>query len=407
MRFAYVSSAYTQYVRAFYAKRPSLASAPFLIQEQALIADCFGWFGSWPDAMRPLGYEARDFIVGVAPLERAWLSENRAGRAQDVLNSAAIGVERLVQFQPEVIFFDHHDPDFLQALKERLGSIVTIGWEGSALGRQALWPHLDLVLSCAPESVDAMRAAGARAAHLNHAFNAPVAQRVGARSKNGRATFIGQLTREGAFHLQREAFLEQLCSAELPLDIHSPSHDFGMREDVKALTKMVLFVAYQSLARVPGISDNVRRLPYGYLGDKERHFPRMPVSRILRDYLKPACFGFAMYERIAESLVCLNIHADSSPRFASNARLFETTGVGTCLLTDARSNLAELFVPGKEVVVYESAADCVEKMEWLIAHPQEAHAIAAAGQARTLRDHTFANRAEQLHAHISHAMASR
>jgi len=52
------------------------------------------------------------------------------------------------------------------------------------------------------------------------------------------------------------------------------------------------------------------------------------------------------------SKVVLNIHADSSPRFASNMRLFETTGMGACLLTDGRKNLTELFEPGIEVAEY-------------------------------------------------------
>ncbi|MFN6031973.1 MAG: glycosyltransferase [Dolichospermum sp.] len=33
---------------------------------------------------------------------------------------------------------------------------------------------------------------------------------------------------------------------------------------------------------------------------------------------------------------------------------------------------------------------------WLLDHPQEREAIAKAGQARTLKDHTFAQRAIQL-----------
>jgi spore maturation protein CgeB len=70
--------------------------------------------------------------------------------------------------------------------------------------------------------------------------------------------------------------------------------------------------------------------------------------------------------------------------------------VGACLLTDWKNNLKELFVPEQEVVTYKSVDECVEKVKWLLGHPQERQMIARAGQARTLKDHTFTHRAVQL-----------
>ncbi len=77
-------------------------------------------------------------------------------------------------------------------------------------------------------------------------------------------------------------------------------------------------------------------------------------------------------------------------------RLFEATGVGSCLLTDWKNNLSDLFEPDAEVVAYRNAEECIEKAEYLLRHEGERQKIAAAGQCRTLRDHTFARRAEQL-----------
>jgi spore maturation protein CgeB len=100
-----------------------------------------------------------------------------------------------------------------------------------------------------------------------------------------------------------------------------------------------------------------------------------------------------MYETVRDAKVTLNIHADSSDRYASNMRLFEVTGVGGCLLTDWKPNLGELFALDREVVAYRSPAECIEKARWLLEHPDARAAIAKAGQARTLRSHTFAHRA--------------
>jgi spore maturation protein CgeB len=81
-------------------------------------------------------------------------------------------------------------------------------------------------------------------------------------------------------------------------------------------------------------------------------------------------------------------------------RLFEATGVGTCLITDWKKNLQQLFEPDKEIVVYESAEEMVEKTKWLLNHPREREEIASAGKERTMKDHTYARRAEQLNLYI-------
>jgi spore maturation protein CgeB len=103
-----------------------------------------------------------------------------------------------------------------------------------------------------------------------------------------------------------------------------------------------------------------------------------------------------MYAQLRRSRVTLNTHIDLSSTHASNMRLYEATGVGTCLLTDWKANLPEMFEPDAEVVTYESAEECVEKVRYLLEHEDERNGIAAAGQRRTLRDHTFDCRAAQL-----------
>lgn len=76
--------------------------------------------------------------------------------------------------------------------------------------------------------------------------------------------------------------------------------------------------------------------------------------------------------------------------------LFEATGIGSLLVTDFKSNLNELFEVGKEVVAYENAEDCIEKIRYYLDHESERAAIAASGQQRTLKEHTYFHRMQQL-----------
>jgi spore maturation protein CgeB len=72
--------------------------------------------------------------------------------------------------------------------------------------------------------------------------------------------------------------------------------------------------------------------------------------------------------------------------------MYEATGMGAVLLTEAAPNLPDLFEPGREVIAYESPDDLVVQAERLLGDPDERREIAEAGQRRTLSDHTYARR---------------
>lgn len=77
-------------------------------------------------------------------------------------------------------------------------------------------------------------------------------------------------------------------------------------------------------------------------------------------------------------------------------RLYEATGAGAMLLTDWKENLPEMFEPGKEVATYRTPEECAEQIRYYLRHEEKRKKIAAAGQQRTLRDHTYCQRAEEL-----------
>ena len=92
----------------------------------------------------------------------------------------------------------------------------------------------------------------------------------------------------------------------------------------------------------------------------------------------------------------MNNHIIFTGDYAGNLRLYELTCVGTCLLTDNKSNINNFFNPDTEIVTYDNIDECVEKMKWLTDNPIKAKQIAEAGQRRTLKDHNYKVRMEQL-----------
>ena len=104
-----------------------------------------------------------------------------------------------------------------------------------------------------------------------------------------------------------------------------------------------------------------------------------------------------MYALLRRSQITLNHHGDV-PAFANNMRLYEATGMGCLLVTDYRDNLHEMFEPDLEVVAYRDAAECVDKVLFYLEERNRAarDRIAAAGQRRTLNEHTYYARMKHL-----------
>jgi len=122
----------------------------------------------------------------------------------------------------------------------------------------------------------------------------------------------------------------------------------------------------------------------------------LPKDSIIRQICHGELWGKDMYSILSRSRLTLNRHIDLAGSYANNMRLYEATGVGACLVTDLKDNLQEMFELDKEVISYTCAEDCVEKVNYLLEQDEERKKIAKGGQQRTLREHTYFHRMQEL-----------
>lgn len=95
------------------------------------------------------------------------------------------------------------------------------------------------------------------------------------------------------------------------------------------------------------------------------------------------------------SKINLNMTSVQS-KTAINQRVYDISGCGGFLLTDYRSDLANLFEPDEEIICYRDKEDLCKKLEYYLAHPQECSEIARRVQDRVLREHTYLKRMQVL-----------
>jgi spore maturation protein CgeB len=93
----------------------------------------------------------------------------------------------------------------------------------------------------------------------------------------------------------------------------------------------------------------------------------------------------------------LNINRDSMAKigFSPPTRVFEAAGAGACVITDHWTGIESFFAPGSEVLVAANAAEIVVYLRGI--HERDARSIGSRMRQRALQDHTYAQRARQVH----------
>lgn len=363
------------YLRASYARRPALAEASYDVQHAALIEDRVASSDFWTAALRRIGYATADIVANAEPLQRRWALENGVSDVAQV--GFAIAAAQVRQFAPDILLvadYSTFTPAFLGGLRAACPSIKRIaGWCGAPFRDLAVMREWDLALSCVPELVARFRAAGIQAHHVAHGFDPRVLDQLKPAAGTPGFSFVGSVIKSAGFHQHREALLVRLLQ-DTPLELWSTAGSGG-RGWLRTTARRILGAP-------------------------------APIHPLIARRAHPALYGVAMFQKLRDSEVTLNTHIDASTDSASNMRLFEATGVGTCLLTDWKSDLATLFEPDTEVVTYASADEAIEKYRFLAEHPRERGGVAAAGQRRTLRDHTIDHRAARLDAIFRTSLAT-
>jgi hypothetical protein len=349
---------YPAFLDAHYKARPELAQLPYDEQLTSLMEQSFGTSDAYSRFLRALGHEAVESVANCEPLQLAWAREHGVWTAAARRLAAAaprrlllrrIALAQIDEFDPDVVyaqdlwFLTARDVDALR----RRGRFVT-GQIASAPPPERLLRRFHLLTTSFPHFVERFRRLGVDAEYLRIAFDERVLEQLRRRRPGDRAydvTFVGGL--DPAVHPARTRLLGRVA-AEADLAV------------------------------------------WGYGAEA------LPEDSPVRRCYRGAAWGLDMYEILARSRVTLNRHIDLADGYANNMRLFEATGVGALLLTEARTNLTDLFEPGREVAAYQDEDDLVSKLRHYLEREEERAAVAAAGQARTLREHTYARRMAEL-----------
>jgi len=362
MRFLILNTDYPEFLRELYASHPTLHMQPYAEQTRVRYETLFGLADFYSSHLRTLGHEAWDIYVNNEFTQKAWAHEHGIridGERWELQLRRGIvpWLSRRSTWFSEILSkqIAHYRPDVLlnlavdgidgRLLKESKPHVrLLIGQHAAPLPKGEDFSCYELLLSSLPNFVEYFQKLGLRAKPFRLAFEPRVLNRLKTSATKTQVSFVGSLSSN---HQSRRRLLEHVC----------------IRPDVEVWGSGAESLPEDAWAR-------------------RRH--------------KGKAWALEMYQILHNSRISLNHHIDVAEHYANNMRLFEATGVGTLLLTDSKTNLAEMFEPGREVVAYHTLEECTELIDYYLEHETEREAIARAGQQRTLREHSYYHRMQEL-----------
>lgn len=384
MRILVLNADYLRFQAWLYHRQPGLENASYAAQMAARNASLFGLADFYSRNFAALAHPSAELHVNNPFLQAAWAREHgmalkppAAAAGRPVLpvwleravtpfkpllrpfarkvglspkldpQAGSILLAQIEEFRPDLVLNQdvfHIDSRLARRIKG-IGNPILIGQVGIEPSRGEDWTAYDLMISQLPTTVKFFRGLGVRAEVNYLAFEPAILDALpAAPAADVDVSFVGSISLD---HRQRIALLEAVAE----------------RYDLRLW------------------------------GNRPQ---ALPASSPLHRCFQGEVWGTDMYQVLRRSRITLNSHIDLAGREAGNMRLFEATGVGAFLLTDFKDNLETLFDPDREVAVWRSIDDCLNRIAYYLRDDEARGAIARAGQARTMAQHTYRHRAAEI-----------
>ncbi|MDR3623857.1 MAG: glycosyltransferase [Chlamydiales bacterium] len=378
--------------------------------------------GGWAKCMKELQWQAEDIIPDFTILQWHWAKEQGiALTPQEPFFSEQIFLKQVEHFKPDVIFFERGgiltiSQALRRTLKDRFpflcavvglwGDDLQVGWEWHGFN------DLDILFGTYTSRVECIRQAGISSDLMPLCFDHNLACKMIAKQEKPIFDFVFAGTSGYRFDDHQERY-EMLCALMQATPLHLWCSEKRFERDSKWVESVLAFLHFigkrmdeSTLQRIDKwISKSEKlsctinhmiRIKKG-LAPKDPLYWRKnkPLGNLFPSRVTPALFGTRYYQLLGQSKIVFNRHRDDKSEFG-NIRMFEVTGMGSCLLTDRGWESRGLFELDQEIVAYSSVEECIEKANYLLENEPVRSRIAHAGHIRTLKEHTVFHRCEQL-----------
>jgi spore maturation protein CgeB len=381
-----LSAMYQGYLDAFYNRNIEIDKMQYDTHLNFLLEDSTEFVGSYLRNFRKVGIDAECVIANDKILQTKWGYE----RGFDGTRHEEILFEQVKLSNPDVLWVENLSLvsyEWLTRVRIISGNLrLVVGYHCAPLNKKVLdsLRGIDLMITCTPGLKSEFENLGKKTFLVYHGFDKDLLQRLSKMPEIPQNDFVfsGSLISGGDFHSKRTKLIERIIKENINLQLY-----VNLEKDIRIRAKQSIYL-FTTLAKNLKMGDLVGKFKFLNHGktwvdtysNQLKYLNRNPV------------YGIEMYNLFLHSRIVLNYHIGVAGEYAGNMRMFEVTGVGSCLLTDNKKNMHELFDTENEVVTYDGEDDCIEKVRWLMEHEDERKKIAKCGNQKTLSSHTVENR---------------
>ena len=365
-------SYYPIYLSYFYQKYPEVFDLPFKEHRQRFFDDHFGWPADLSQYMNQQGIDTEFIIANAEILQKKWAKEQGFKNFNERNWEKAIALEQIRRFRPDVLWIPNPSEKVRFYLDGAEGYYKKIMfWLGHEIPKADILERADYLITPNPERILKNYPQVRNLVKVHPGFSPKVLDRLRVVNKKYDVVFLGSITPE---HQRRAGILSYLIENGIDLKVFGTILGTGRKYMLKGGVKDLRKGRYKQ---------GIKSLAESFWGSTY-----MKNVATIRTALKPAVFGMGYYRTITQARVGLNIHIDMTENHG-NMRMFETTGVGTCLITEDVETNAEIFEPGKEIMTFNSKEHLLDLLQRIDFQSKQIQDVAYAGQQRTLRDHSI------------------
>lgn len=359
MKILILDDYYSLFLEAHYKAHPELENKNYLAKKDSLLNQLFGTANFYSKNLINHGAKAEEIIINDEILQKQWAKENNVKYFKGYFKNIPkirhlfksnwqekILEAQILSYKPDVLYCQSlYAPGnvFLSKIKPHIPLIVGQVASPVIFDKNKL-SAFDLILTSFPHFVDKFKQINIKSEYFKIGFEKDVLKSLQSQPTKHDSVFVGGISKH---HLDIINTFEYL-STKTKIDF------------------------------------------WGY--GKRKLDPNSPILKTHHG----EAWGVAMYNILHNSKISINRHINVAENNANNMRLYESTGVGSMLITDYKDNLHELFEIGKEIETYKTKEELLEKINYYLEHDYEREKIAKAGQLRTLSEHTYEIRMKEL-----------
>ena len=322
-----ITTQYEQYIRKFYKTHSNTDKMSYDDLFSEIVGDGFGESNFIHCHLNKLGVESKIIFYNNRNLQDKWCIHHKNLSYFDIL------LLQIKDFMPDIIMISDmcvFSREETMAIKECIGikKVKLVGFYFTTLSdvfqRNAIL--YDQIYTGNKVYLNHMKNIGLPSYLLRHAFEPSILDKVVKCKERNQVCFSGSIIVGEYAHSNRLDMLDAIIKANIP---------------------------YTFYGNILGSIQEVIESEEGkkYIGI---------IAEVVKN-MERETFGIEYYSTLKQYKVCLNMHGTRMDNGAGNMRMFEVTGIGGCLLTDHRGEISELFDVDREIVVYQSREEWVEK----------------------------------------------